>query len=161
MRLRPLPPVFALASALSFACALACADDGPTVSPHDGTWNYISMGVQDNTCPDFIGVIQPSTTILLDYDGGDSFQIEQGDQMDIVCNITRSDFVCPGRLIATSPNADLNLELEFYVRIEGSFSSDREASGEQQVSVECVGAGCGALSDIPCDYRLPFTADAQ
>lgn len=158
MRLRPSLLVLAFASLLT----LACADDGPTVAPVSGNWNYFEMGVENNTCPDFVGVIQSSTTILLDYDGGDGFQIEQGEQMDIVCNLTGGEsFVCPDRLLATFPNPDLNLELEVRARIAGSFGSDVEAEGEQTISVTCVGEGCGAFDDIPCSYELPFTAEAQ
>jgi hypothetical protein len=160
MRLRPFSLALALAS-LSLLM-LACADDGPTVAPESGNWNYGAMGIENNTCPAYVGIIMPSTTFLLDYDGGDSFQIEQVDQDDIVCNLTGGEsFVCPDRLLATYPNADFNIELEVRARIEGSFSSDDEAEAEQQISVTCVGEGCGALDDFPCSYQLPFTAEAQ
>ncbi len=161
MRLRPAPLVLAFALT-SLATSLACTDpDAPTVEPFDGNWNYFEMGVDNNTCPVFVGVVQPSTTLQIDYDGGDTFEIEQGDQMDIACSITRDDFVCADRLVSTTNVPELNLDLELRVRIEGTFDSDTEAHGEQQVSVVCLGDGCGALDDIPCSYQLPFTAEAQ
>lgn len=155
MRLRALPLIFVLAS-------LACADDGPTVAPADGTWNYLEMGVENNSCSDIVPVFAPDTTFLLDYDGGDGFQIDQVDQQDIVCNLVGGpSFVCPDRLVSTSDVPTLNLTIEIHVRIEGSFDSDTEANGVQQVSATCVGEGCGALDDIPCSYDLPFSAEAQ
>lgn len=159
MRLRALP----LALALTCMAPLGCSDDDePSVAPVDGTWNYFEMGVENNTCPEIIDVIQPSTTFLLDYDGGDAFQIEQFDQMDIACNLVGGpDFVCSDRLIGSFPNADLNIQLDVYVRIEGSFENDAAATGLQDVSVECVGDGCGIFDDIPCHYELPFRAEAQ
>jgi hypothetical protein len=159
MRLRALPLVLAL-TCLPLACS---DDDEPSVAPVDGTWNYIAMGVENNTCPADFGVLQPSTTFLLDYDGGDGFQIEQFDQMDVVCNLVGGpDFVCPGRLIASSDVEALNVRIDFYVRIEGSFDNDAEASGVQEVTAECVGEGCGAIADsVPCRYELPFRAEAQ
>jgi hypothetical protein len=159
MRLRALP----LALALTCTAPLACSDDDePSVAPVDGTWNYFEMGVENNTCPVAFGVLQPSTTFLLDYDGGDGFEIEQFDQMDIVCNLVGGpDFVCPDRLVASEENTDLNIRVDFYVRLEGSFENDAEASGTQEVSIECVGDGCGALDELPCRYELPFRAEAQ
>ena len=108
------------------------------------------------------GEVSSATWTARDYDGGDAFQIEQFDQMDIACNLVGGpDFVCPGRLLASFPNADLNLQLDVYVRIEGSFENDAAATGLQDVSVECVGDGCGIFDDIPCHYELPFRAEAQ
>ncbi|MFV8749385.1 hypothetical protein ACNOYE_02410 [Nannocystaceae bacterium ST9] len=158
MRLRPLPLVLAFASLF----AIACTDDAPTVEPVDGNWNYFEMGVEENTCPATVVPLTPSSTFLLDYDGGDSFQIEQVDQPDVQCNLTGGDdFTCPTRQVSSSEVEALNLTLEGYIRIDGSFDSDAEAHGEQLVTIECVGEGCGALDDIPCSYRLPFTAEAQ
>jgi hypothetical protein len=158
MRLRPRSLVFVLASLVSFACA----DDEPTVEPANGTWNYVAMGVENNTCPNNLGVFAPSTTYLLDYDGGDGFQIDQADQPDIICNLVGGpDFVCPDRLVSSDEVTDLNLTIEIRVRIDGAFDSDTEAHGEQRVSVTCTGEGCGAFDVVPCSYELPFTTEAQ
>lgn len=161
MRLRPLPLVLALASTLSFS--FACADDdAPTVEPVDGSWNYFGMGVENNTCPVIVGIIEPGDTFLLDYDGGNTFDIEQFDQMDIECNLTGGkQFLCPEWLLESFPNPDVNVQLDLYVEIEGSFANDAEAEGEWRVRVDCVGDGCGIFDDIPCSYQLPFTAEAQ
>jgi hypothetical protein len=159
MRLRPLPLVLALVSSLTLACG---DDNDPTVSPESGIWNYFGEDEENNTCPAFVGILTPAPTFVLDYDGGDGFQIENGEEADVVCNLTGGQsFVCPDRLVTTVDVDEFNLELEIRIRIEGTFVSDDEAEGEQQVSVGCIGEGCGALDDIPCAYDLPFTAEKQ
>jgi hypothetical protein len=160
MRLRPLPLVLAFASLVSFACA----DDEPTVTPVDGLWDYIPEGIDNNTCPDFVPVaaFHVALTFELDYDGGDGFQVDMGDQMDIVCNLTGGQSVsCPDRLYLTSEVPELNLDLEYYIDVEGVFDNDAEIHGTRHLSVRCIGEGCGALDDIPCSADLEFRAEAQ
>jgi hypothetical protein len=158
MRLRALPLVFAFASLAS----LACSDDEPTVYPESGTWNHQVENVENNTCPASLGVLPLSPIYLIDYDGGDGFQIEMGDIPDVVCNLTGGqNFVCPERVEASSDVPEFNVTIELRHRIEGVFDSDDEAHGEHQISYTCTGEGCGALDEYPCSYQLPFTAEFQ
>jgi hypothetical protein len=158
MRLRALPLVFAFASLFSFACS----DDEPTVYPESGTWSYNGDDVENNTCPAALGVLQPAPLYLLDYDGGDGFQIENGSDADVVCNLVGGpNYVCPERVASTFDVPEFNVTIELRIRIEGAFDSDTEAHGEQRISYTCTGEGCGALDDYPCSYQLPFTSEFQ
>ncbi len=140
---------------------VACNEDaGPTVEPRSGTWTYVDEGTDNVTCTNpALVVAEPSTTFVLDYDGGDEFDIEQGED-DIHCTLDGSDFVCPDRLTGTVDLSEFNISIEYHVRAEGSFDSETEVHGRQLVSLVCVGDGCGAFDELPCGYELVFSGEA-
>ena len=65
------------------------------------------------------------------------------------------------------------IEINVNVRVDGTFSSETEASGTQTFSASCEGADCSnplfvqgiklfyPNTTLPCGYTIGFTADAK
>jgi hypothetical protein len=153
--------VAALAACLS-ASVLACHRDEPaTYVPKSGTWMYAEQFVDSNTCaadtlPD------PVSMFSLDHDGGDSFQVELGEN-DVTCEIDGTDFYCTD-WIFDNDVPDLDATLRYSVTWEGEFLSETEAEGREISSLTCVGEACPAVEmvlDVPCTRIVSFEATAE
>lgn len=135
---------------------MACSrDEAALVTPRDGTWTASSESTS-NTCSAQTTVEATLSMFFIDYDSGDSFQIERGNTPDIVCEIDGYDFVCPDYELTTFDIAGFAATLVWDLRIEGTFDSETRASGEERVEVSCVGEDCNLLDDVPCAQVRSF-----
>src|SRR5262245_54834807 len=105
--------------------SLACkeGDEPATTTPRSGVWSYEEEAVVSNTCSDILNALDPLTTFNLDYDGGDSFQVEQGEE-DIMCEIDGSEFTCTEWTLTPYQVPTLDAFLNFSVNWSGEFTSD-------------------------------------
>lgn len=140
----------------------ACVIDEPaTFLPRSGTWSYEEQSVVSNSCNADLGLPDPLTTFLLDYDEGDEFQIELGAE-DVVCEIDGTEFFCGSYNAGSSGIPGTDAVLTVTVQWEGEFSSETIANGHEVTSVTCAGEDCSlpALADIlPCARDVTFDAE--
>lgn len=151
-------PRFIIAALAASVCLnlLGCNVDEPaTFEPRSGTWTYEEEAVVSNSCPDVIVFPPRSPTFTLDYDDGDEFQIELGDQ-DAVCEIDGTEFTCADYPLGSVDVPGFTATLSYAVRWEGEFSSDAIADGSEVIAVTCVGADCTASS---CSRESTWTAE--
>lgn len=151
------------ASVLLAACvcvgALACNVDEPaTFVPRSGDWSYAEQEVVSNSCDAGLGLPDPLTTFLLDYDAGDEFQIELG-ATDITCEIDGVDFTCGSYLAGTFDVPGFLATLSVNVQYAGEFESETVATGNEVTSVTCVGDDCVKLDTLPCSRNVTFNAE--
>lgn len=149
-----------LALALPLALGLAaCNTDEPaTTTPRSGNWTYVETSQVLNTCSDEVA-LDPPTAFHLDYDSGDEFQIERGED-DIHCEIDGDDFYCENFVVGTVDlNPVFDIVLTYRVRYEGTFASETEAEGTEEVTVSCEGPDCDLSDDVPCAHTARFSAN--
>jgi hypothetical protein len=151
----------ALAACLSTA-VLACNRDEPaTYLPKSGTWMYAEQFVDSDTCS--ADSLQPTISLFtLDYDDGDSFQIELGEN-DVSCEIDGADFYCNEWVVENDVD-NLEAALRYSVTWEGEFLSSTEAEGKEITSLTCVGEACPLVEmvvNVPCSRIVSFEASAE
>lgn len=154
------PLVAALAACLSLtAVASGCNQDEPaTYLPEAGEWTYLRTDLVGNSCADPNFVPDPFATFLLDYDSGDSFQIELGDK-DVVCEIDGTDFDCTNYVVQQDIPG-FEAAIQWSRTWEGEFASETEATGHEIVRVSCIGNDCNLVKELPCVYDSKFEAAA-
>lgn len=160
---RPRPLTAALAvTCLATIFLGACSTDEPAdIVPDSGVWLYMETDAVSNTCSDE-QTLDPLTEFIIDYDEGDSFDIERGME-DITCEIDGVDFSCERLLLASVDLAVFGLDAtaHVYVTYEGTLDSETEATGTETVSWVCEGPDCEDAEDLPCDTVTRFTASFQ
>jgi hypothetical protein len=138
---------------------LACNVDEPaTFLPRSGTWTYEEEAEVSNSCGDLVGALNPGSTFNLDYDEGDSFQIELGED-DVVCEIDGTAFTCTDYTVGPNQVPTLQAFITYAVRLEGDFTSETIADGSTTTSVTCTGEDCTMIDTLPCSRVLTFTAE--
>jgi hypothetical protein len=145
--------------ALAALVVPACNVDEPaTFVPKAGTWSYEEQSVVSNSCGDQLGMPSMMSTFLLDYDGGDEFQIELGTE-DILCEIDGADFSCASYLAGTAEVPGLMATLDFRVMYSGEFASDEVADGNAVTTVTCTGEDWVSLTTLPCTRNVTFAVE--
>ena len=149
----------ALAACLSaLTLASACNQDEPaTYLPEPGDWIYEQTTVVGNSCPADV-TPEPLSSFFLDYDGGDSFQIELGDE-DVVCEIDGTAFTCSDH-VYTSEVPGFDALVRWARTWEGDFLSETEAEGNEITRVSCAGTDCNLVDTLPCTVNVSFEASA-
>lgn len=149
----------ALAACLSFTALLgACNRDEPaTFLPESGNWSYVENTVVANSCDANLVPAAPSM-FLLDYDEGDSFQVELGEE-DLVCEIDGTAFSC-GEVTSSSGVPAFDAVITWSVTWEGEFLSETEVEGNEITRVTCAGEDCDLIDTLPCSVDVTFEAMA-
>jgi hypothetical protein len=155
------------ATRITFAFALcltslSCLDPKATYEPRSGTWSYEEDAVISNTCNDEVSALLSVaiTTFNLDYDEGDEFQIEQGED-DVVCEIDGAEFTCGDITGDTTQVPLLQAFVTGAVRYEGEFTNEEIANGTTTASVTCTGDDCDMIDSLPCTRVVTFSAEFQ
>lgn len=149
-----LVPVAAIAAVLLGGCN---QDEPAKYLPESGEWTYLPTGVVSNTC-DADTTPDPLTTFLLDYDDGDSFDIELGAE-DVTCEIDGADFDCSD-YITTVDVPGFDITVQWARTWEGEFLSERKAEGNEITRVTCIGTDCNLADNLPCTVNTTFEARA-
>lgn len=137
----------------------ACTIDEPaTFIPRSGTWTYAEQSIVSNTCNNNTAIPDSLTTFLLDYDGGDEFQIELGAE-DATCEIDGEAFYCSEYELGSSGFPGTDAVFRMSVRWEGEFSSETVATGHEVTTVTCTGEDCAMIEGFPCSQDATFTAE--
>ncbi|GEM_PF-3299917 len=153
----------ALILSLSLSTALgvllsvaACNPDEPAlVSPRNGIWIYTETNLVSNSCGED-ATLDPIASFLIDYDGGEYFDIERGEE-DISCEIDGYAFSCDTISLGIVDLAPLvEVAIEFKVHYRGIFDSDSEGRGTEIVTVTCTGADCEETEGLPCTHVADF-----
>jgi hypothetical protein len=151
-----------LAVLASTCClSLACLDQKATYEPRSGTWSYEEEAVVSNNCDSQVASNQPNLvpmTFNLDYDEGDEFQIEQGED-DVLCEIDRETFTCVDYTVGPSQILTFDAFITVGVRWEGEFTSDEIADGRATSAITCTGDDCDLVPNLPCSRTVTFTAE--
>jgi hypothetical protein len=154
--------VAVFASTLCLTSLISCNVDEPaTFQPRSGTWSYEEEAVVSNDCDSQVASNQPNptpSTFILDYDGGDSFQIEQGED-DISCEIDGESFSCTDYVIGPNQIPTLDAFVTVAVRWEGEFTSDSIADGRATSAITCTGDDCTLIPNLPCSRTVTFTSE--
>lgn len=142
--------------------ALACNRDEPaTYKPKSGTWMYAEQFVDSDTCSE--GTLVDAVSVFtLDYDDGDSFQIELGEN-DVSCEIDGTEFYCTEWVTETKLD-DVDATLRYSLTWEGEFLSATEAEGREITQLTCVGEACPTVemvANVPCSRIVSFEAKAD
>jgi hypothetical protein len=161
MNMHPrIPLVAALAACLSLTIGACNRDEPATYQPQSGEWEYLEQTVDSDTCnPDSLP--DPWTAFSLDYDGGDSFQVELGEN-DVSCEIDGTEFYCSDFVI-DNPVDNFNATIRYAVTWEGEFRSRTEAEGKEIAALTCIGEDCPGvelLLNLPCTRTVSFEANA-
>lgn len=151
----------ALVTCLS-SLTLACHRDEPaTYLPKSGTWMYSQTFVDSDTCSEN-SLPDPASLFTLDYDDGDSFQIELGEN-DVTCEIDGTDFYC-SEWVSESAIEGFAAILRYSVTWEGEFFSSTEAEGKEISKLVCIGEACPLVEmvvNVPCSRIVSFEAKAE
>jgi hypothetical protein len=157
---RRIPTVAALAACLSaLAFVSACTEEeDPTYLPIAGAWTYQQLSVVSNSCPADV-TPAPLTTFLLDYDSGNTFEIELGVE-DVTCKIVGPNFDC-GNLTLFHDSEEFEIRIRWVYTWEGEMLSESEIEGNERISVSCTGDECELLEEVlPCAINRTFVANA-
>jgi hypothetical protein len=147
--------------ASTFCLSLGCLDPKATFEPRSGSWSYEEEAVVSNTCDSQIVSNEPNpipSTFNLDYDEGDEFQIEQGED-DVLCEIDRESFTCADYTVGPNQIPTLDAFITLAVRWEGEFTSDEIADGRATTAITCTGDDCDVVPNLPCARTVTFTAE--
>lgn len=155
-RIRHLFPVLLAFAALLPACNV---DEPATFVPRSGTWTFTPDELVSDNCNALLIEPVPMTTFLLDYDEGDEFQIEQGDQEDIHCEIDGTTFTCGAVVIEGDPLDGFDAMINYSVVFSGEFLSTTEAEGHRVSNYTCVGEDCTLIDMVPCTRDRTYTAE--
>lgn len=146
--------------ALFLPTLVGCNRDEPaTYLPKSGTWFYEEQTVSSNTC-NLDSLPDPISTFTLDYDDGDSFDVELGEN-DVTCEIDGTDFDCTNLVFDTAVEGAV---LRTTITWEGEFLSSTKAVGNEITTVTCTGESCPIIEmafTIPCARIVAFEARAQ
>ena len=158
-----------LCTVLASACA---KDDGEDqANPPSGVWRYFDDGIGENSCGTTTDLQKdPDTTFTLTNNEDGTFTVHQETYGDFDCTIAGMDFDCPERLAIDEEFEDpanpgtVGATVSWAVSIQGTFSTDTEASGEQSVSISCEGDLCVLAPEVfgvelPCSYDILFHAE--
>lgn len=144
---------------LALLLGLACTagDPEPTYLPENGVWSYAIVSEDTNTCSADLSaeleMNQPMTNFFVDYDLGDSFQIELGAE-DVTCVIEAERFDCSEFEVYNDGTFRVALSWA------GSLSSSTQMSGKETWSVTCLpDQDCSVLGTVPCARSLNFDAE--
>jgi hypothetical protein len=151
----------ALTLCLPLLALTACNRDEPaTYLPKSGQWTYEEQTVSSNTC-DENSLPDPLSTFTLDYDDGDSFQVELGED-DVTCEIDGTEFYCTD-LVVDFPVEGFDAVLRLTMTWEGEFSSSTSAAGNEITRRVCIGEACPLVEMVvmvPCTRIVAFEARA-
>jgi hypothetical protein len=155
-----IPLVAALAASLCLT-SLACQerDEAAKYQPEAGEWTYMVTTLVQNTCPDGVVPADPAMTFLLDYDGGDTFSIERGEEDDLPCEMDGASFTC-GDITYSSGIPGSDAVITWTATWEGEFLSETEVEGNEITRVTCAGDDCVVLDDLPCTVNRGFEGEA-
>lgn len=148
-----------LLALLALLLGLACtaSDPEPTYLPENGAWTYQNTGADTNTCSTELTAeldkIDLGMTYFIDYDLGDTFQIELGAN-DVTCVIEAEQFTC----------SEYELFSDGLFRLavtwSGAFSSTTQMSGTETWSVTCMpDQDCSVLGTVPCSRSFTFDGE--
>jgi len=133
---------------------------GGAVSPQAGQWIYAETTPVTNTCPGNVSQIEAGP-FAIDQVASASFRIIPGDGTGpFTCQLSASTFSCPNRaaMTQTYPNAVVTM----HATVHGTFTSNTHATGRQDATVECIGAGCNGLgATFPCQLSVDFAVQAN
>lgn len=151
--------------------ATGCGD----ITPREGAWIHEAGAITDDTCN--LGADTPTDPygeFTIGELNGDSFRITPGSADSFSCTLLGGgDFECPDRVADGIPIDNFDATINVNVRVDGTFSSETEASGTQTFSASCEGADCSnplfvqgiklfyPNTTLPCGYTIGFTADAK
>ena len=127
-------PIAALAASVCLNLLACNRDEEATFLPVDGTWSYVETDVVSNSCVGLLDTVVRSPTFLLDFDGGDSFEIEL-ENGDAMCEIDGTEFYCADYPLDSVDVAAFGVTLNLVARWEGEFSSDSLATGSETIAV--------------------------
>jgi hypothetical protein len=147
--------VAAFAACLPLLALAGCGDEPPTYMPLEGTWSYAELSVVSNTCGDDY-LVNPPSTFYIDYDGGNTFDIELGEN-DVTCTVSGVEFSCTAYVVTFEILA-LAATGRLSTTWSGSFSSEREAEGTSVLQVTCTGEDCSLITTLPCSRTVSFRA---
>lgn len=146
---------FVSALCLNLACNSEPEDPPATFEPSSGIWNYEEEAVVSNDCGDVLGAIGQPDTYNLDYDGGDTFQVElQAD--DLMCEIDGSEFSCTPLTVGPEAVPPFDAIVTYTVTWSGEFTSETIANGQSTADITCSGSDCTVES---CTRVVTFTAE--
>lgn len=139
---------------------LACTD---TLEPKSGTWTFVNREVTKNTCTD--DQTEPNEGDFVVLNNGDgTFTIDPDDGSELfLCTLDGDSYTCPKRLQETVKIDGTDARLEIRVSASGTFSSEREATGQQDATIECIGSQCALVSAVsgvtlPCEISATYKA---
>ncbi len=158
---------------LSCGAALSLAAGCGDVVPREGVWIHDPGVITEDTCNlgDQTATDPYGEFVIADLEG-DRFTIITDADESFSCTLLGDGlFECPNRVVESFP-ADGNYDatLNINVRVDGTFTTERDAEGEQTFSAECVGADCDNPlllavfelvypdTTLPCQYKVAFTA---
>ncbi|MCP4606950.1 MAG: hypothetical protein GY847_41640 [Proteobacteria bacterium] len=153
--------------ALSGFIPVGCDDDDSEsqANPRSGIWDYHDEGIEENTCETDDLLTDPDTSFLLTNNDDGTFTVDQGAYEDFDCTIAGSRFDCPKRIYGDISIAFINTTLRYNMSTKGTFSSDTEAIGTQQMDIECEGAACGLAATfgytLPCYYIVKYRSNKR
>lgn len=154
-----IPTVAALAACLSLLPFVSACneEEDPTYLPISGEWTYQQTSVVSNSCSAET-TLDPLTVFLLDFDGGNTFDIELGEK-DVTCKIVGPRFDCGNQTVFFDV-----VEFEVTVRWdrtwEGELVSESRIEGNERITVTCMGDNCSMTDALPCASNRTFVANA-
>ncbi len=148
--------------------AVGCGD----VRPREGVWIHEPGAITEDTC--MLGdntATDPYGEFTIAELEGDRFTIITDADESFSCTLLGDGvFECPNRVVESFSEDGFDATLNINVRVDGTFTTERDAEGEQTFSAECVGPDCDnplvllflqALfpnTTLPCNYKVGFTA---
>lgn len=157
---------------LSCGAALLLAAGCGDVVPREGVWIHDPGVITEDTCNlgDQTATDPYGEFVIADLEG-DRFTIITDADESFSCTLLGDGlFECPNRVVESFPVDMYDATLNINVRVDGTFTTERDAEGEQTFSAECVGDDCDnplllailafAYPDttLPCQYKVTFTA---
>ena len=142
----------------AFGLTACTSDPGADITPRSGTWEYVQTADISNTCmldsplPEF-------DLFTLDYDEGDSFQIELG-EVDATCDIDGVEFDCADYTLSEDLIPGFDALIRLSVRWSGTLITSAEIDAREVISATCTGEDCNLVDNIvPCSRERTMTAE--
>lgn len=135
--------------------------NGTAYVPKIGPWSYSQVTLVSTTCSQNVNNGEAGN-FGIDSASSSSFHVLPNDgNMDFSCSLANSAFDCPNRIAQVydyRPSFDAVVTI--HVDANGTFTSSTRASGTQDATVDCSGAGCSAYGPFPCDFTQDFVIQA-
>jgi hypothetical protein len=135
---------------------------GGNVTPQVGAWSYSQVTPVSSTCPASFG--NGTGNFGIDSSSTTGFHVVPNDgTAPFNCTLAGKSFNCPDRAASHQdlrPGVDAVLDGRAIA--SGTFASNTQASGRQELTVACAGTQCGVTgATFPCKITVDFVVRAQ
>jgi hypothetical protein len=131
---------------------------GGDVTPAIGAWEYDAITPVSNTCNSEIERGEAGN-FAIDASSTTSFHVIPNDgTAAFTCTLGNAgSFDCPNRAAHVESIPELQVTITVNAIAMGIFSDSTHASGRQDATVSCAGAGCAAVpGPMPCTFSQDF-----